>query len=261
MEWWLDDGWIRVFPKAPDRTKCFTHALEKAYAKYSTSALNLYGLWTMWETPLIEGRVHLSHIISAKKAEAVCISGQLTPLHAYMPKFMDMAKLPPHLQKMTPHGPDEADNKATTTTTTPYSSKKHSHSSGKKINFGSIRHSQDTPDQSPATSSSASTITCTDDWDPEDDSSLRHIVNDPANERLIAQLTALVAATSISQPPRAPALQQHRPLERTRTAYGDREVNDVKASLRTSYGDTRDTRAQRPDAPIDRACYNYFVYG
>jgi hypothetical protein len=31
--------------------------------------------------------------------------------------------------------------------------------------------------------------------------------------------------------------------------------------LRTSYGDTRDTRAQRPDAPIDRACSNYFVYG
>ena len=261
MEWWLDDGWIRVFPKPPDRTKCFTHALEKAYAKYSKSALNLYGLWTMWETPSIKGRVHLSHLISAKKAEAVCTSSQLTPLHAYMPKFMDMAKLPPHFLKAA-HGPDEADNTPTTTTATSNSSKKHSHPSGKKVNFGSLRHSQDTPDQSPATSSSASTITCTDnDWDPEDDSSVRQIVNDPANERLIAQLTALVAATSISQPPRAPALQQHRPSDRPRTAYGDRDINDVKASSRTSYGDARDTRPQRADAPIDRACYSYFVHG
>jgi hypothetical protein len=37
MEWWLDNGWIRVFPKSPDRTRCFTHALEKAYAKYSNT--------------------------------------------------------------------------------------------------------------------------------------------------------------------------------------------------------------------------------
>jgi hypothetical protein len=214
----------------------------------------------MWDTSLLKGRVHLSHLIAAKKAETVCISGHLTPLHSYMPKFMDMAKLPPHLQKLSPHGSDESGNAPTTVTTTS-SSKKHSHSPGKNVNYGSIRHNQDTSDQSPATSSSASTITCTDDWDLEDGSSLRDIVNDPANERLIAQLMALVAATSIGQPPRAPASQQHRPFEKTRTAYGDREVNDVKSSLRTTYRDTRDTRAHRSDVPIGRACYNYFVHG
>ena len=256
MEWWLDEGWIRVFPKNPDRNRCFTYALEKAYARYSNNSLNLYGLWSMWDVPLIKGRPHLSHFIAAKKAEAVCISGHLTPLHSYMPKFMDMAPLPPHLQKLSSHGSDGSANTPTTVTTAS-SSKKHGHSSGKKVNFGSIRHNQNTLDQSPATSSSASTITCTNDWDIQDDSSL---VSDPANEKLIAQLTALVAATSIGQP-RTPASQSQRAPERTRTAHGDREVNDVKVSSRTSYGDTRDTRSQRPDAPMDRACYSYFVHG
>ena len=44
MEWWLDNGWLRVFPKSPECTRCFTHALEQAYVKYSNSSLNLYGL-------------------------------------------------------------------------------------------------------------------------------------------------------------------------------------------------------------------------
>ena len=259
MEWWLNEGWVRVFSKSPDRYKCFTYALDKAYAKYSTNSLNLYGLWAMWEVPLIKGRPHLSRFISAKKAEAVCISAQLTPLHSFMPKFMDMAPLPPHLQKLSPHGSDDSATTPTTVTTTS-SSKKHGHSSAKKVNFGSIRHGHDTLDQSPATSSSASTITFTDDWDIQDDSALRHVVSDPANEKLIAQLTALVAATSIGQP-RMPASQSQRPPERTRAPHSDREINDVKVSSRTSYGDTRDTRSQRPDAPMDRACYSYFVHG
>ena len=55
MEWWLNNGWIRVFPKSntADRHKSFTYALEQAYCKH-TSSLNLYGLWQMWQTPLIQ---------------------------------------------------------------------------------------------------------------------------------------------------------------------------------------------------------------
>ena len=257
MEWWLDNGWIRVFPKSPERTRCFTHALEQAYVKYSNNSLNLYGLWAMWETPLLKGRVHFSRLIAAKKAEAVCISAHLTPLHSYMPQFMDMAKPPAYLQKLFAH-----DGSATTptTVTTTSSSKKHGHSSAKKVNFGSIRDAHDTLDQSPLTSSSASTITATGEWDMQDDSALRHVVSDPANEKLIAQLTALVAATSIGQP-RMPTSQSQRPPEKTRAPHSDREINDVKVSSRTSYGDSRDTRSQRPDAPMDRACYSFFVHG
>jgi hypothetical protein len=108
MEWWFDDNWIRVFPKAPDRSKCFTHVLDSAYVKHSTAALNLYGLWTMWSTPNIKGRVHLSHLVAAKKSEAITISQKISPLHLYMPKLMDMAKYPSHLLRAASHGSDTA---------------------------------------------------------------------------------------------------------------------------------------------------------
>jgi hypothetical protein len=53
MEWWLNNGWIRTFPKSsvPDRHKSFTHAIDRAHCKHN-GPLNLYGLWQTWQTPL-----------------------------------------------------------------------------------------------------------------------------------------------------------------------------------------------------------------
>ena len=254
MEWWLNNGWLRVFPKNPERKQCFTYALEKAYVKYSNNSLNLYGLWTMWQTPLIRGHIHFSRLISAKKAEALCIAADLTPLHGYMPQFMDMPKPPAYLQQ---HGGTSTTPAAVIATS---DTKKYGHSSSKKVNFGSMRSAHDALDQSPLTSSSASTITVADDYGAYDDSALRQVVSDPANENLIAQLTALVAATTIGQS-RMPASPGQQPVERTAASYKDREFNDVKMSSRTSHGDSRDTRSRQLDATMDRACYSFFVHG
>ena len=95
MEWWLNNGWIRTFPKSstPDRNKNFVYALDKAYCKHH-GALNLYGLWQQWPCPLVYSKAHFSRLLRAKKAEAAVMSTALSPLHGYMPLFLDLPKPP-----------------------------------------------------------------------------------------------------------------------------------------------------------------------
>ena len=165
---------------------------------------------------------------------------KLTPLHAYMPQFLDLPKPPAYLV-IKPAALDTAAPTLTAATTAPARTKFTS--PNKKANFGALT-TQDSTDPSPITSSSASTITANDDWLPYDDTAVREIVSDPSNERLIAQLTALVAATSIAQPNTPP--------------HSDR---------RPAYGDGRDSRKQpfiskQPfESTTDRACYSFFVNG
>ena len=125
------------------------------------------------------------------------MTAELTPLHNYIPQFLDMAKPPAYLQqKQSLHDGAPATPTAVTTTS---GGKKYNHSASKRVNFGAMRSAQDSLDQSPLTSSSASTITAADEWGTYDDTAMRQVVSDPANENLIAQLTALVAATTIGQ--------------------------------------------------------------
>jgi hypothetical protein len=80
MEWWLDAGWIRVFPHGADRTQCFTHVLAKTYVACSLPTLDLYGLWATWETPSIKGRPHIFHLLLAKKSASTTVAKDLVPL-------------------------------------------------------------------------------------------------------------------------------------------------------------------------------------
>jgi hypothetical protein len=191
----------------------------------------------MWQTPLIHGRVHFSRLVTAKKAEASLVATKLIPLHSYMPQFIDMARPPAYLMNRSTAS-DSAVSTPTAVTAAP-AGKKFTPPT-KKVNFGAL-NTQDSADQSPVTSFSASTITAADDWAPYDDTAVREVVNDPSNEKLIAQLTALVAATTIGQPntPSTPS-------------RGDR---------RPAYGDGRDTRQQPPESTMDKACYSFFVNG
>ena len=77
-----------------------------------------------------------------------------------MPQFLDMAKPPAYLLKNS--AVDNTPPTPTGVTTAPTGKKYHPPS--KKVNFGALCLTQDSADQSPMTSSSASTITVTDDW-------------------------------------------------------------------------------------------------
>jgi hypothetical protein len=127
--------------------------------------------------------VHFSRLIAAKRAEASLVATKLIPLHSYMPQFLDMARPPAYLMNRS----TASDSALSTPTavTTASAGKKFTPPS-KKVNFGAL-NTQDSADQSPITSSSASTITAADDWAPYDDTAVREIVNDPSNEKLISQ--------------------------------------------------------------------------
>jgi hypothetical protein len=154
-----------------------------------------------------------------------------------MPQFLDLPKPPAYLVNRATAS-DSAVPTPTAVTTAPAS--KRFTPPNKKVNFGALT-TQDSTDQSPITSSSTSTITAFDDWAPYDDTAVREVVNDPSNEKPIAQLAALVAATTIGQPstPNTPSRSDRRP----------------------AYSDGRDTRHQPPESTMDRACYSFFVNG
>jgi hypothetical protein len=240
MEWWLNNSWIRTFPKSstPDRHKSFVHALDKAYCKHN-GPLNLYGLWQQWTCPHVHGKAHFSRLLRAKKAEAAVMATALSPLHGYMPLFLDLPKPPAHLLPKL----SQPDTTAATVTP-PVRRSSHPY---KKSNLNAIS-AQDQSESVLNTSSAASADTLQDDWYAPYDN---HSVREPdkadipgGNDTLVSQLTALIsevqiARSSASNPP----------------SHNDR---------RPSYGDMRKQpsgQRQAPEPTVNRACYAFFVDG
>jgi hypothetical protein len=157
MEWWLDAGWIKVFPAGADRTQCFTHVLAKTYVNRSLSTLDLYGLWATWDTPGIRGKPHISHLLLAKRAASATVSRDLVPLQKHLPVLMDLPPVPQHLTRyanVTPPPPVTVASSTQATTGLRKFQKK-------LVNFSGLSSASPTP------SSPASTITAADnDWDP-----------------------------------------------------------------------------------------------
>ena len=155
MEWWLDSGWIKVLPSGADRTQCFTHILARTYVNLSIPTLDLYGLCATWYTPSIRGRIHISHLLSAKKAASASVSRDLVPLQRHLPVLLDLPPVPPHLLKYQNVTPPPA-------TSTPVTQSTGTRRFAKKgVNFGNLSST------SPPPSSPASTLTEADnDWDP-----------------------------------------------------------------------------------------------
>jgi hypothetical protein len=90
----MDAGWIKVLPSGADRTQCFTYVLAKTYVNLSIPTLDLYGLWATWDTPSIRGRIHISHLLSAKKAASAAVSKDLVPLQRHLPVLLDLPPVP-----------------------------------------------------------------------------------------------------------------------------------------------------------------------
>ena len=241
MEWWLNNGWIRTFPKSstPDRHKSFVHALDKAYCKHN-GPLNLYGLWQLWTAPLIHGKAHFSRLLRAKKAEAAVMASALSPLHGYMPLFLDLPKAPTHLLPKL----SQPDTTTAATVTPPV---RRTSQPYKKSNLSAMS-AQDQIESVLNMSSAASADTVQDDWYAPYEN---HAVEEPndadipgGHDALVAQLTALISEAHIG-----------------RSAASNPSSHNDK---RPSYGDTRKQSSgprQAPEHTVNRACYAFFVDG
>ena len=242
MEWWLDSSWIRVFPYGADRTQCFTHVLAKTYVARSLPTLDLYGLWATWETPNIKGRPHISHLLAAKKSASTTVATELVPLQKHLPGLMDLPSVPPHLAKYVSVSPLPP---AAPSSTQPATGARKFQQPGKKqVNFGNFGSASPTP------SSPASTITAADnDWKPnhDDEDTVRNILEDPSNDKLASQLTALVAAASLQ-----PSSTYARPPQHSAPT----------GQARTPFAGVRESRPPRTDTqPSEKPCYAEFVHG
>ena len=119
------------------------------------------------------------------------------------------------------------------------------HAAKRAVNFGNLTLDQDMPDASPTPSAATSTITDS-DWGEEthasDVEAAKAIIENPEHSGLVSQLTALMAAASIT--PAFPA----RHTVRAPALHTDREP--------------RTSSSSRADAQTSgRACYNEFVHG
>ena len=241
VEWWLNNGHIRTFPKSstPDRNKNFVHALDKAYCKHH-GPLNLYGLWQQWPCPLVHSKAHFSRLLRAKKAEAAVMATALSPLHGYMPLFLDLPKPPAHLL------PKLSQTDTTVATVTP-PVRRPSHPY-KKSNLNAVS-AQDQSESVLNTSSAASADTLQDGWyEPHDNHSARE--PDKADipggsDTLVSQLTALISEIQIARS----------------SASNPPSHNDG----RPSYGDMRKQpsghQRQAPEPTVNRACHAFFIDG
>ena len=127
----------------------------------------------------------------------------------------------------------------------------------RQVNFGSLSSASPTP------SSPASIITAADnDWDPDHDEedTVRNILGDPSNERLVSQLTALVAAASLQ-----PVSAYTRPPQHPGAAGQAR--TPFAGQARTPFAGVKEPRPPWTDTPpgdngqSDKPCYAEFVHG
>ena len=98
-EWWMNAGWFDVFPQgeSASRSQCFTHILDSALAKASTSQFDLYGLWHHWDVKAAirtNRPRHVSRYISAKRSKQQLQQAYFEPLHAYLPSLLNLPKPP-----------------------------------------------------------------------------------------------------------------------------------------------------------------------
>ena len=98
-EWWVDAGWFDVFPgrETASRSQCFTHILDTALAKFSTSKFDLYGLWHHWDISTGERRHrhrHVSSYIAAKRSKQQLQRAYFEPLHSQLPSILNLPKAP-----------------------------------------------------------------------------------------------------------------------------------------------------------------------
>ena len=163
----------------------------------------------------------------------------LSPLHGYMPLFLDLPKAPAHLLPK-PSQPDTT----TATVTPPVRRTSHPY---KKSNLSAMS-AQDQIESVLNTSSAASADTVADGWNaPCED----HLVQEPVyagnpsgNDALVAQLTALISEAHIA-----------------RSGTSNPSIHNDR---RPSHGDTRKQSSgprQAPEPTINRACYAFFVDG
>jgi hypothetical protein len=121
----------------------------------------------------------------------------------------------------------------------------------KQVNFGSLSSA------SPSPSSPASTITAADnDWDPghEKEDKVRNILRDPSNDKLVSQLTALVAAASLQ-----PASPHTRPPQHPGATGQARPP--FAAAVRPPFAGVKEPRPPGDNVQSDKPCYAEFVHG
>ena len=167
------------------------------------------------------------------------MSRALTPLHSYMPLFLDLPKAPAYLLPK-PSVLDTMPPVSTATATPP--ARRGSHPFKKSSLSAMSTHDQMDPALN--TSSRASADTVTDDWAPYENQPVQEAVKDTRNDALVAQLTALISDAHIAR-----ASTSHP------SPHSDR---------RPSYGDTRKQPSgprQASEPTMDRACYAFFVNG
>ena len=164
------------------------------------------------------------------------MSRALTPLHSYMPLFLDLPKPPAYLL------PKSSLLDTTATTATPPA--RRAPHPFKKSNLNAMS-THDQMESALNTSSGASADTVADDWEaPYDDRFMQAPVHDTRNDALVAQLTALISDAHIAR-----ASTSHP------SPHSDR---------RPSYGDSRKQPSgprQASEPTMDRACYAFFVDG
>ena len=167
---------------------------------------------------------------------------------------MDLPPVPPHLAKYASVSPLPPTASASTQPAT--GARKFQPAGRKQVNFGSLSSSSPTP------SSPASTITAADnDWEPDHDEedTVRNILGDPSNERLVSQLTALVAAASLQ-----PSSTYTRPPQHSGAAGQAR--TPFAGQARTPFAGVQEPRPPRTDTQpsdkqSDKPCYAEFVHG
>jgi hypothetical protein len=95
MEWWVDAGWITLFPVGQDRENCFTGILSDVLQDLTTPQFDIYGIYHGWLTPGIHGKsFHHSHLTQAKRAMMVDQSKSIVYLAKELPALLDRPKPP-----------------------------------------------------------------------------------------------------------------------------------------------------------------------
>ena len=176
------------------------------------------------------------------------MASALSPLHGYMPLFLDLPKAPAHLLPK----PSQPDTTTTATVTPPV---RRTSQPYKKSNLSAMS-AQDQIESVLNTSSAASADTVQDDWNAPYEN---HSVQEPVhadipggNDALVAQLTALISEAHIARS----ATSNPPPHNDRRPSHGDtrKQSSGPRQSPKPSQPDTT-TAAVTP--PVRRASHPY----